>query len=107
MNVSALATSSESSIGKAEKQSVYRKAIANGIVEILSVYRSAVLHIEQKLLSETVPILATVTQGLNKVVYCFPYNFSFWYLDDQNLKKVNVFCWAVFCSFTTFVRARS
>lgn len=50
-----------------ENPSVYRRAIANGIVEILSVYRSAVLHIEQKLLAETTPILATVTQGLNKV----------------------------------------
>jgi hypothetical protein len=46
---------------------VYRRAIANGIVEILSVYRSAVLHIEQKLLAEPIPILATVTQGLAKV----------------------------------------
>lgn len=52
---------------KREKQSVYRRAVANGIVEILSVYRSAVLHIEQLLLSETMPILATVTRGLNKV----------------------------------------
>lgn len=50
-----------------DKLSVYRRAIANGIGEILSIYRSAVLHIEQKLLSETTPILATVTQGLNKV----------------------------------------
>lgn len=63
-----LATTSELAKGRTEKQSVYRRAIANGIVEILTVYRSAVLHIEQKLLSETVPILATVTQGLNKVV---------------------------------------
>lgn len=54
---------------KNERPSVYRRAIANGIVEILSVYRSAVLQIEQKLLSETLPILATVTQGLNKVGY--------------------------------------
>lgn len=53
---------------KEEKPSVYRRAIANGVVEILSVYRSAVLHIEQKLLSESLPILATVTQGLNKVL---------------------------------------
>lgn len=52
---------------KTVKPSVYRRAIANGLVEILSVYRSAVLQIEQKLLSETMPILATVTQGLNKV----------------------------------------
>lgn len=49
------------------KPSVYRRALANGIVEVLSVYRSAVLHIEQKLLSDSLPILATVTQGLNKV----------------------------------------
>lgn len=47
--------------------SVYRRAIANGIVEILSVYRAAVLKVEQNLLSEPVPILATVTQGLHKV----------------------------------------
>lgn len=62
------------------KPSVYRRAIANGIVEILAVYRSAVLHIEQKLLAETVPILATVTQGLNKVIfetYFFSFQFIF------------------------------
>ncbi|CAN1268253.1 Gamma-tubulin complex component 4 [Linum perenne] len=53
-------------------ESVYRRAIANGIVEILSIYRSAVLHIEQKLLSETVPILATLTQGLNKFFVLLP-----------------------------------
>lgn len=53
--------------GKKVKPSVYRRALANGIVEVLSVYRSAVLHIEQKLLSDSLPILATVTQGLNKV----------------------------------------
>jgi len=57
---------------KKEKGSVYRRALASGIVEILSVYRSAVLHIEQKLLSETMPILATVTQGLNKVIFSVP-----------------------------------
>ncbi|XP_050235659.1 gamma-tubulin complex component 4 homolog isoform X2 [Mercurialis annua] len=64
--------SSPSSSKKSEKQSVYRRAIANGIVEILSVYRSAVLHIEQTLLSETDPILATVTQGLNKFFVLLP-----------------------------------
>lgn len=51
--------------------SVYRRAIANGIVEILSVYRAAVLKVEQNLLSEPVPILATVTQGLHKVLETF------------------------------------
>lgn len=77
VNKSPLSRTSEVTTGKKENQSVYRRAIANGIVEVLSVYRSAVLQIEQKLLSDSVPILATVTQGLNKVgcelhiVYCF------------------------------------
>lgn len=66
-NMSPLSRTSEVVKGKKESQSVYRRAIANGIVEVLSVYRSAVLQIEQKLLSDSVPILATVTQGLNKV----------------------------------------
>ena len=60
--------------------SVYRRAIANGVVEILSVYRSAVLHIEQKLLAETVPILATVTQGLNKVLSLSLFLFIYFFL---------------------------
>ncbi|XP_062088865.1 gamma-tubulin complex component 4 [Humulus lupulus] len=71
-NVNPLVTISELSKAKTGRQSVYRRAIANGIVEILSVYRSAVLHSEQKLLSETVPILATVTQGLNKFFVLLP-----------------------------------
>ncbi|KAB2605126.1 gamma-tubulin complex component 4-like protein [Pyrus ussuriensis x Pyrus communis] len=41
---------------------VYRRAVANGIVEILS----------QKLLADSVPILATVTQGLNKCFVLLP-----------------------------------
>ncbi|CAI9300297.1 unnamed protein product [Lactuca saligna] len=57
---------------KMENQSVYRRAIANGITEILSVYRSAILHMEQKLLSDHLPILATVTQGLNKFFVLLP-----------------------------------
>ncbi|KAF6158966.1 hypothetical protein GIB67_042047 [Kingdonia uniflora] len=52
---------------KLEKPSVYWRAIVNGILEILSVYKSVVLHVEQKLLSDHIPILATVTHGLNKV----------------------------------------
>ncbi|PWA47655.1 GAMMA-TUBULIN COMPLEX PROTEIN 4 [Artemisia annua] len=55
-----------------EKQSVYRRAIANGIVEVLSVYRSAVLHMEQKLLADPLPILATITQSLNKFFVLMP-----------------------------------
>jgi hypothetical protein len=43
------------------------RAIVNGIVYILSVYRSVVLlHFEIKLLSETMPISAPITLGLNK-----------------------------------------
>ncbi|KAK9275158.1 hypothetical protein L1049_022417 [Liquidambar formosana] len=71
-NESPLGRTSELSKGMKEKSSVYRRAIANGIVEILSVYRSAVLHIEQKLLSDSTPILATVTQGLNKFFILLP-----------------------------------
>lgn len=71
-DVSPVARADELSKGKAEKPSVYRRAISNGIVEILSLYRSAVLHIEQKLLSESMPILATVTQGLNKFFVILP-----------------------------------
>ncbi|KAL3827817.1 hypothetical protein ACJIZ3_016619 [Penstemon smallii] len=58
--------------GEKANPSVYQRAIANGIVEVLSVYRSAVLHIEQKLLSDSIPILATVTQGLNKFFVLLP-----------------------------------
>ncbi|KAM0071906.1 putative gamma-tubulin complex component protein [Helianthus debilis subsp. tardiflorus] len=58
--------------GSKKNQSVYRRAIANGLVEVLSVYRSAVLHVEQKLLSDHLPILATVTQSLNKFFVLLP-----------------------------------
>ncbi|KAL0303091.1 UNVERIFIED_CONTAM: Gamma-tubulin complex component 4 [Sesamum radiatum] len=65
-NESPLSRVTDALKGKKLKPSVYRRALANGIVEVLSLYRSAVLHIEQKLLSDSPPILATVTQGLNK-----------------------------------------
>ncbi|XP_071718909.1 gamma-tubulin complex component 4-like [Rutidosis leptorrhynchoides] len=71
-NESSTLSTSEVLDGKKEKQSVYRRAIANGIVEILSVYRSAVLHMEQKLLSDPLPILATVTQSLNNFFVLLP-----------------------------------
>lgn len=71
-NLSWIGSSNANPLEKKEKCSVYRRALASGIVEILSVYRSAVLHIEQKLLSETMPILATVTQGLNKFFCLLP-----------------------------------
>ncbi|KAK7344425.1 hypothetical protein VNO77_14001 [Canavalia gladiata] len=71
-NLSWIRSANVNPLEKREKHSVYRRALANGIVEILSVYRSAVLHIEQKLLSETMPILATVTQGLNKFFSILP-----------------------------------
>ncbi|CAA2984049.1 gamma-tubulin complex component 4 [Olea europaea subsp. europaea] len=54
---SPLLRNSELLKAKKSKQSVYQRAIANGIVEVLSLYSSAVLHIEQKLLPDSVPIL--------------------------------------------------
>ncbi|KAI3449470.1 hypothetical protein Pfo_006135 [Paulownia fortunei] len=71
-NESPLSRATEILKGKKVKPSVYRRAVANGIVEVLSVYRSAVLQIEQKLLSDSLPILATVTQGLNKFFVLLP-----------------------------------
>ncbi|KAM3326386.1 gamma-tubulin complex component 4 isoform X1 [Capsicum chacoense] len=71
-NESPLLRTSQLLKGKTSKHSVYRRAIANGIVEVLSVYRSAVLHIEQKLLSDSLPIVATLTQGLNKFFVLLP-----------------------------------
>ncbi|XP_057782301.1 gamma-tubulin complex component 4 homolog [Salvia miltiorrhiza] len=71
-NESPLSRATESLKGKKLKPSVYRRALANGIVEVLTIYRSAVLQIEQKLLSDSLPILATVTQGLNKFFVLLP-----------------------------------
>ncbi|CAM6105636.1 unnamed protein product [Calypogeia fissa] len=52
--------------------SVYRRALANGIAEILAVYRSAVLKVERNLLSDPVPVLAGVTQGLHQFELLLP-----------------------------------
>ncbi|KAA3471006.1 gamma-tubulin complex component 4-like [Gossypium australe] len=71
-DVSSSNRASELSNRKTQKPSIYRRAFANGLVEVLSVYRSVVLQIEQKLLSETMPILATVIQGLNKFFVILP-----------------------------------
>ncbi|EYU46733.1 hypothetical protein ABFS82_04G014200 [Erythranthe guttata] len=71
-NESPLSRATEILKGKKVKPSVYRRALSNGIVEVLSVYRSAVLHIEQILLSDSLPVLATVTQGLNKFFVLLP-----------------------------------
>ncbi|KAJ1402362.1 Gamma-tubulin complex component protein [Sesbania bispinosa] len=71
-NLNWIRSANANPVEKREKLSVYRRALANGIVEILSVYRSSILHIEQLLLSETMPILATVTQGLNKFFTLLP-----------------------------------
>lgn len=49
------------------QQSVYCRALANGIAEVLAVYRSAVLQVEQTLMADPVPVLAAVTQGLHQV----------------------------------------
>lgn len=51
------------------QRSVYFRALANGITEVLAVYRSAVLQVEQSLMSDPVPVLAAVTQGLYQVNY--------------------------------------
>jgi gamma-tubulin complex component 4 len=51
------------------QRSVYCRALANGITEVLAVYRSAVLQVEQSLMSDPVPVLAAVTQGLYQVNY--------------------------------------
>lgn len=80
-NHSPLALTSELGKPKTPKQSVYRRAIANGVMEVLSIYKSAVLHIEHKLLSDTLPILAAVTQGLNKVHCLHFFYFSFFIFD--------------------------
>eukprot|EP00249_Psilotum_nudum_P007651 c20720_g1_i2 orf=155-2389(-) len=52
--------------------SVYRRALANGIAEVLAIYRSAVLKVEQNFLSDPVPVLATVTHGLNQFEVLLP-----------------------------------
>lgn len=52
--------------------SVYTRALANGIAEVLAVYRSAVLKVEQDLLSDFTPVLSTVTQNLNKFEVLLP-----------------------------------
>ncbi|KAK5811366.1 hypothetical protein PVK06_026695 [Gossypium arboreum] len=71
---------SELSNHKTEKPSIYRRAFANGLVEVLSVYSSVVLQIEEKLLSETMPILAIAIQGLNKVLSLASFIFSFYFV---------------------------
>lgn len=101
-NAYPLVSISETSKGKAEKPSVYRRALANGIVEILSIYRSAVLHIEQKLLSETMPILATVTHGLNKVILHSSFFFFFPLLRILAVNFATIFDSDVISSFLSF-----
>ncbi|KAG6544059.1 hypothetical protein Mapa_014476 [Marchantia paleacea] len=66
-------TNAASALVKREKApSVYRRALANGIAEVLAVYRSAVLKVEQNLLSDPVPVLASVTQGLHQFEMLLP-----------------------------------
>ncbi|XP_057828040.2 gamma-tubulin complex component 4 [Cryptomeria japonica] len=60
-----------------KRPSVYRRALANGISEVLSIYRSAVLQVEQNFLADPVPVLASVTQGLNKFEVLLPPLHSF------------------------------
>ncbi|KAK8510897.1 hypothetical protein V6N13_091297 [Hibiscus sabdariffa] len=73
VSLSPLDRTSELSSHETESPTVYHRAIGNGLVEVPSVYRSAVvLQIEHKLLSETMPVLATVTQGLNNFFVILP-----------------------------------
>ncbi|XP_078445446.1 GAMMA-TUBULIN COMPLEX PROTEIN 4 isoform X2 [Wolffia australiana] len=58
--------------GGSSSPSTYRRAVANGVVEILSAYRAAVLQLEQRLLGDPEPILATVTQGMSKFLAILP-----------------------------------
>ena len=46
----------------------------NGIVEVLSVHKSPMLQVEQALMVDLMPMLATVTQGLHQVYYMFTLN---------------------------------
>ncbi|KAH6559292.1 hypothetical protein KP509_1Z015200 [Ceratopteris richardii] len=52
--------------------SVYTRALANGISEILAVYRSAVLKVEQDLLADPTPVLSSLTKDLNKFEILLP-----------------------------------
>eukprot|EP00250_Pteridium_aquilinum_P022274 c25338_g1_i2 orf=77-2320(+) len=52
--------------------SVYTRALANGVAEVLAVYRSAVLKVEQNLLSDAAPVLSNVTKDLNKFETLLP-----------------------------------
>lgn len=52
--------------------SAYLRSLANGIADVLSVYRSAVLRVEQNFLSDPAPVLASVTQNLNKFEILLP-----------------------------------
>jgi gamma-tubulin complex component 4 len=45
----------------------YQRALATGLAEVLAVYRSAILHLEQDALGESVPVLSTITQAMHQV----------------------------------------
>ncbi|KAI5078166.1 hypothetical protein GOP47_0007990, partial [Adiantum capillus-veneris] len=55
-----------------KRASVYTRALANGISEVLAVYRSAVLKVEQDLLSDATPVLSSLTKDLNKFESILP-----------------------------------
>jgi len=111
IDVSSPHTDKTNKNGKVRKGSVYRRAIANGITEILSVYRSAVLQVEQNLLSDPLPILATVTHGLNKVcpltscinIFCLQITSCNWQI---YVVLCSLMCWCFgyhLLAFTIFV----
>lgn len=47
--------------------SMYQRALATGLAEVLAVYRSAILQLEQDALSEVAPVLSTVMQAMHQV----------------------------------------
>ncbi|GAQ91736.1 Gamma-tubulin ring complex protein [Klebsormidium nitens] len=52
--------------------SMYQRALATGLAEVLAVYRSAILQLEQDALSETAPVLSTVTQAMHQFEVVLP-----------------------------------
>ncbi|KAJ7518689.1 hypothetical protein O6H91_20G003500 [Diphasiastrum complanatum] len=64
--VDALKNGSSISRSLTRKPSIYQRSLANGIAEVLAIYRSAVLKVEQNILSDPVPVIAIVTKGLNQ-----------------------------------------
>ncbi|EFJ37238.1 hypothetical protein SELMODRAFT_77770 [Selaginella moellendorffii] len=55
-----------------QQHSVYQRAVANGVTEVLAKYRSAVLTLEKNILADPLPVLAIVTQCLKQFDLLLP-----------------------------------